>query len=150
MSQPHQEPAPQAALDTVFELASRLADLMRGTLAERGLTPGRAEALLVVHQHGPMLQRALSEALQCTPRHVTALVDVLEEQGWVTRRPHPTDRRATLVALTERGTATAAQLAREREEGARALFGDIPAADLRTFVRVAEQVRARLPDASGS
>jgi DNA-binding MarR family transcriptional regulator len=36
-----------------------------------------------------------------TPRNITALVDGLEEEGIVRRLPHPTDRRATLIELTE-------------------------------------------------
>lgn len=31
------------------------------------------------------------------------LVDRLERRGYVERRPDPTDRRATLICLTERG-----------------------------------------------
>ncbi len=33
------------------------------------------------------------------------LVDYLEERGYLERRPDPTDRRAALVCLTERGWA---------------------------------------------
>ena len=144
MDQEPESVSPQEALDKVFELAGRLADAMRETLTERGLTPGRAEAVLVLHRLGPAVQRALSEALACTPRHVTALVDVLEEQGWAARGPHPTDRRATVVTLTEQGTAVAVQLATERDAAARALLGDVPPADLATFVRIADQLMARM------
>jgi DNA-binding MarR family transcriptional regulator len=31
------------------------------------------------------------------------LVDYLEQRGYLERRPDPTDRRATLICLTERG-----------------------------------------------
>jgi hypothetical protein len=50
-----------------------------------------------------------------SPRNVTGLVDGLAESGFVTREPHPTDRRATLVALTERARASKAQM----DQGAR-------------------------------
>jgi DNA-binding MarR family transcriptional regulator len=36
---------------------------------------------------------------------VTNLVDRLEDQGFVAREPHPTDRRTTLAALTPEGRA---------------------------------------------
>jgi DNA-binding MarR family transcriptional regulator len=58
---------------------------------------------------------------------VTGLVDALEAGGFVERRPHPSDRRATLVTLTERGTATMAEMARDRQAIAAQLvegFGD--------------------------
>lgn len=135
---------PLVALDKVFELADKLSERMLSSLAERDLTPARAELLLVLQQSGPVVQRQLSQALRCTPRHVTSLVDGLEAAGFVIRRPHPTDRRATLVALTERGGAAATRLAAEREGAAQALLGDVSATDLATFVAVADQVLERI------
>jgi DNA-binding MarR family transcriptional regulator len=132
------------ALDRVFELAARLSEMMEHALTERGLTTARAEVLFVLHHRGPVVQRELSQALRCTPRHVTGLIDVLEAEGWVARSPHPTDRRATLVSLTERGAAAAARMDAERQDAAAALFGDVPATDLATFVAVLDQVLDRI------
>lgn len=129
-----------AAFDKVYELAAVVGAVMQERLAERGLTPARAEVLFVLNQHGAMVQRELSEALRCTPRHVTALIDALEDQGWVTRSPHPTDRRATLVALTEKGTAAATRMEGERQDAAQRLFGDLPVTELAGFVAVADHV----------
>lgn len=153
MTRPHHDQTiPVRALDKAFELAARIGRLMQEALTERGLTPGRAEALLVLHQHGrPLVQRELAAALQCTPRHVTALVDVLEQQGWVRRVAHPTDRRATLLAITDRGRDAAEWMATKRRDIARALLGDLSDADLTAFVTVADQLLggvARSPVAS--
>jgi DNA-binding MarR family transcriptional regulator len=133
-------PATEVALDRVFELAARLGDMMARALEERGLST----VLFVLHQREPMVQRELSQVLRCTPRHVTGLIDLLEAQGWVTRSPHPTDRRATLVSLTEQGAAAAARMHAERQEAAAALFGDVPADELATFVAVLDQVLDRI------
>jgi DNA-binding MarR family transcriptional regulator len=132
------------AFDRVFELAARLGDLMERDLGARGLSTARAEVLFVLHERGPLVQRELSQVLRCTPRYVTGLIDALEAQGWVARRPHPTDRRATLVSLTERGTAAAARMHAERQESAAALFGDVAADDLETFVAVLDRVLDRI------
>jgi DNA-binding MarR family transcriptional regulator len=44
------------------------------------------DALLTIHQHGrPLVQRELAQLLRCTPRHVTSLIDSLEEQCWAAR-----------------------------------------------------------------
>lgn len=134
-----------ATLDAVFELADRVGKLMYVTLTERGLTPARAEALLVLHHRGaPMVQRELSEALRCTPRHITALVDALEQHHWVARHPHPTDRRATLVGLTDQGSAAAERMDTERRAAAQELLGHLPARDLAGFTRVADHVLRHL------
>lgn len=128
------------AVDKVFALAAVVGAVMQEKLAERGLTPARAAVLFALNQQGALVQRELSEALRCTPRHVTALIDTLEAQGWVTRTPHPTDRRATLVTLTEKGTAAATRMERERQDAAQTLFGDLPATELAGFVAVADHV----------
>jgi DNA-binding MarR family transcriptional regulator len=43
--------------------------------------------------------------LQVHPTSVTSAVDRLENQGFVERLPHPTDRRAVLASITEAGRA---------------------------------------------
>ncbi len=139
-----QMPPSVVAFDRVFELAARLGDLMERDLSGRGLSTSRAEVLFVLYQRGPMVQRELSQALRCTPRYVTGLIDALEAQGWVARSPHPTDRRATLVTLTEQGAAAAARMYAERQEGAAALFGEVTPDDLETFVAVLDQVLDRI------
>jgi hypothetical protein len=84
------------ALDRLFEVTVVLGELMNRRLAEHGLTPARAE-VIALHRDGPLTQRELSQALKCTPRNVTGLIDALETAGFVARNPHPTDRRAALV-----------------------------------------------------
>ncbi|HEU0086547.1 MAG TPA: MarR family transcriptional regulator [Pseudonocardiaceae bacterium] len=138
-----------AALDKVFALAALLGKEMQEALAERGLTPARAEVLFVLNQQDAMVQRQLSQVLRCTPRHVTALIDALEADGWVTRSPHPTDRRATLVTLTDKGTAAAKRMEHERQQAAQTLFGDLPATDLAGFVAVADHVLRQVGASSG-
>jgi DNA-binding MarR family transcriptional regulator len=135
---------PVEALDTVFELAVRLTDAMQRGLGERGLNASRAEALLVLDRGGAIVQRQLGEALRCTPRYVTAIVDDLEAEGLVRRERHPTDRRATLVVLTEAGAAAAARMIEERRQAAQWLLGDVGPRSLSTFVSVARQVLDRI------
>lgn len=113
-----------AALARLFELGVRLTEAMDQGLGKQGLTQSRAEVIWRLHHLGPVTQRALSEALRCTPRNVTGLVDALEATGYVARLPHPRDRRATLVTLTERGRATAiAWQSAHQELATRALAG---------------------------
>ena len=73
-----------------------------------------------------------------TPRNVTGLVDALVETGFVTRGPHPTDRRATLVSLTAHGAEVAAGLAAGRVAFAEALFAEMSD---RRFAALVERAR---------
>lgn len=133
-----------AAFDKAFELVTHVAELMQDALAQRGLTTPKAQVIYALHHEGPQVQRKLSEALRCTPRHVTALIDNLSEAGFVARGPHPTDRRATLVTLTPQGVEAAERMARERKESAEELLGDVPDHQLVAFIAVADRfIRGR-------
>lgn len=135
------------ALAKLFELAVRLTDEMERGLVERGLTRARAELLWVLHHQGQTTQHALSQALRCTPRNVTGLVDALEVSGFVIRRPHPTDRRATLVALTEQGQHAVSTMHADYQELAAHLFADLAGNDVDSFVVALNQVLGRLRNA---
>jgi DNA-binding MarR family transcriptional regulator len=132
------------AMDRLFDLAVVLGDLMDRRLAERGLTPARAEVIWLLHREGPRTQRGLSDLLKCTPRNVTGLVDALQGAGFVSRSPHPTDRRSTMVALTELGDALVGEWRRDRDQGSAAILGDTSPAELTTFVAVLDRVLVSL------
>ncbi|GGM59953.1 MarR family winged helix-turn-helix transcriptional regulator [Microbacterium saperdae] len=71
-----------------------------------GLTTARVHLLWVLQHAGPSTQQSLSALCEVTPRNITGLVDALEQSGHVRRTPHPTDRRAVLVELTDDAAAT--------------------------------------------
>jgi len=135
------------ALDRLFALTIVLADAMGRGLAERGLTRARATVVWQLYHQGPLTQRKLSQALGTTPRNVTGLLDALEADGFVARRPHPTDRRATVVSLTERGRHASAMLHAEQQACASMLFDDVPRDQLAAFMETLDLVLARLRSA---
>jgi DNA-binding MarR family transcriptional regulator len=55
--------------------------------------------------HGGATASELADYLGTTRQAASQLVDELEGKGYVQRRPHPTDARARLVVLTDRGWA---------------------------------------------
>ena len=138
---------PGTTLDRLLEVVVLLSDDMTRSLARDGLTVPRATLVWLIHHHGPSTQRALADAMKVTPRNVTGLVDGLEATGFVTREPHPTDRRATLVSLTERGAAILEELAEGHRELARQLFGDLSPAQLAAFGDGLAHVTGRLREA---
>jgi DNA-binding MarR family transcriptional regulator len=132
------------AMDRLFDLAVVLGDLMDRRLAGHGLTPARAEVVWLLHRGGPRTQRELSQALKCTPRNVTGLVDALEAAGFVARSRHPTDRRAIVVSLTRHGATLATDWRRDRDSGTVHLLGEMSAAELTTFVTVLDRILGNL------
>jgi len=127
-----------------FRLAPRLMEIQDRGAREYGLGFARGRVLWALHASGPVLMRALSEALGISPRTVTGLVDALEADGWVTRSPHPEDRRATIISLTQ-AAENALDRLREHYAGlSHDLLGDIPADDLATVRRVMTTLEERL------
>jgi DNA-binding MarR family transcriptional regulator len=105
-----------------------------------GMSFGRARAIRRLARQ-PMSMGELAGVLGIDPPNATVLVDDLESQGLVRRRPHPTDRRAKVVETTRKGK----ELARRADSilatpppGLSALGTD----DLEALRRMLESVRA--------
>jgi DNA-binding MarR family transcriptional regulator len=117
---------------------------MEAGLAAHGLSRARATVVWLVHRGGPQTQRSLAKAIGVTARNVTALVDGLEESGFVRRTAHPDDRRALLVQLTDQGSAVTAGLAAEYERHSAYLFAGLPSEQVEQFVATMDTVMGRL------
>ncbi|MFJ2666421.1 MarR family winged helix-turn-helix transcriptional regulator [Nocardia fluminea] len=133
-----------AATDKLFELTEVLGAMMERGMAERGLTQARARLLWRLYQHGSLTQRALADLLAVSPRNVTGLLDGLAADDYIQRRPHPTDRRAALVTLTEHGTAFVETLRAQRNQMATALLDGLTQDQIENFFRTLDIVVDRL------
>ena len=103
--------ASMAAVTSVMRVQQILLSAVDGALRPHGLTFARYEALVLLDfaRRGSLPMRVMGERLQLHPTSVTNIVDRLQGDGLVRRMPHPTDRRATLVELTEDGRARLAE-----------------------------------------
>jgi DNA-binding MarR family transcriptional regulator len=75
-----------------------------------GLTPTQLAALSTVERYGPLRLGDLAAAEGIAPSTLTRLVIVLEEAGYVTRQPDPSDARASTIAITPLGRETMERL----------------------------------------
>jgi DNA-binding MarR family transcriptional regulator len=99
-----------------------------------GMSFGRARTIRRLARR-PMSMGELATALGIDPPNATTLVADLEAQGFVRRRPHPTDGRAKLVEATRKGKA----LARRAEAilaTPPAALSDLSAEDLEALGRI--------------
>jgi DNA-binding MarR family transcriptional regulator len=131
----------------LFTLAPRLVDVLDMGAREYGMSYARGRVVAALAASGPVLMRALSDAVGVTPRTITGLIDALEDDGWVERRAHPSDRRATIVALTPDAEAAFARLNENYGDLSRDMASGIPEADLHVALRVIDHISARLDDA---
>jgi DNA-binding MarR family transcriptional regulator len=96
-----------AAVTSVMRVQQIIQSSVDAALKPHGLTFARFEALVLLtfSRAGNLPMRVMGERLQLHPTSVTNIVDRLEGDGLVRRVPHPTDRRTTLVEITEAGRA---------------------------------------------
>lgn len=116
----------EEALDRILALVVLLNQDMTQSLARDGLTVSRAHVLWELRHRGPTTQRVIADAMGVSARTITGLIDGLVSTGFVTRQPHPTDRRAFLVTFTPHGAATIKAMEHEQQEFAHVLFGGMP------------------------
>ncbi len=73
------------------------------------LTPRMWGALNVLDAEGPVSQHQLGKAIGMDPSSMVGTIDELESRGLVRRQPHPSDRRAHALHVTEAGRKTLAR-----------------------------------------
>ena len=96
-----------AAVTSIMRVQQIVLSAVDGALRPHNLTFARYEALVLLTfaRRGRLPMRVMGDRLQLHPTSVTNIVDRLQADGLVLRTPHPTDRRATLVEITDAGTA---------------------------------------------
>jgi DNA-binding MarR family transcriptional regulator len=134
-----------SVLGRLFRLAPQFTELLDLGAREYGMGFARGRVLWALQESGPVVMRALSQRLGISPRTVTGLIDALEADGWVTRTPHPDDRRATIITLTPAAQTAISTLRDGYEALAHDLLADIDPADLAACQSVLGTVQQRLP-----
>lgn len=133
-----------ATLDKVLHLATLVGTDLARFERESELTTSRTHLLWILGADGPSTQQSLAAALAVSARNVTGLVDGLARSGHVSREPHPTDRRATLVTPTAKGEAAIRSLIEGHEHLARQLFEHVPDEQLAVFTATLDDTIATL------
>lgn len=139
------------AVETAFlltECEALLARALGRALAPHGISWPQALSLLVlVEQQGDVSATRLVERLGLGRTAMTSVVDRLERQGWVERRPLPSDRRVALLILTDAGRAKSVEIRPVIEAAASDYFGSVSEDELTAWQAGVERLRATLRSA---
>lgn len=134
-----QPPGP-AAQPSAAELAGllrlgvlRLNRALRANPADTAVGPA-ARAALGTLAGGPMSPGELARREGVSPPAISPVLAALERQELVARRPHPTDRRQSVIELTPAGTELVAEI-RAREAWLGSRIRELPDRDRRTLLR---------------
>jgi DNA-binding MarR family transcriptional regulator len=112
-----------------------------------GLTSTELEALEQLEQ-GSLTQRQLADRLFLTSGGTTLLVDRLEQRGFVSRRPHPSDRRAVLLELNPAAAAQTAPSLERYHQAVIAAAGKLSAAERNAVAGFLDAVSAAAVEAA--
>ncbi len=140
--------------DPARDVWLRMSDLVldnerrRAVADALGMSFGRARTIRRLARR-PMSMGELATALGIDPPNASTLVADLEAQGFVRRRPHPTDGRAKLVEATRKGKLLARRAEAILATPPAALTG-LSAEDLDTLLRILERVDGQRSQASSS
>ena len=113
-------------------------------MIEKGISPQRLRILGSLYERGPRIMSDLKEELGVTATNITALIDALEEDGYVVRKPHPSDRRATVIELSAKAKAQLALGCTDYKDRVAEIFSDLSEAECREFTRTLEKLWNRL------
>ncbi|RKT71013.1 DNA-binding MarR family transcriptional regulator [Saccharothrix variisporea] len=83
----------------------RLTRRLRAQRVNSAISLTQVSALSTLHKCGPLTPGELAAKEGVQPPSMTRVIAALEEFGFATRRPHPTDGRQAIVELTEAGLA---------------------------------------------
>ena len=120
----------------------------RRRIAHTGATPDQYTALRTLYEHSGrgLTQSQLTELIASDPNTVAALVERMEQAGWVAREPHERDRRANRIRLLPSGERKFRQLRKIALALQQEILGDWPESRREEFLAnlayVADRCRA--------
>ncbi len=88
-------------------------------------------------------QKQLSELMRINPSTMSEFIGHLESDGYVKRNIDPSDKRATLITLTEKGRARACELQDERKEKLNQLFSPLTEEERKELFRLLNKLQRR-------
>lgn len=96
--------------------AAQMTRLSREALRAAGARKDHFVVLAALAEFGPASQAALSERTSVYKSDLVAVLNDLEDGGWVRRAPDPADKRRNVITITEPGRRRLAELDRVLDE----------------------------------
>jgi homoprotocatechuate degradation regulator HpaR len=88
---------------------------VRAMLAQSSLNEQKWRVLRVLDEGGPMEQTAIAQAACLLLPSLTRILQTMEADGLLTREPHPSDKRKTVVTIAPGGAALIARFGEESQ-----------------------------------
>lgn len=128
----------------VYELSRAMRHYLSRATRTLGFTQEQWRALWHLSRNEGLTQTSLAGLLDVQPISLTRALDRLAEQNLIERRPSPTDRRATLVFLTENARPVIAQLTAILDDFRATAIAGLSGDELAQASRLLGRMRANL------
>jgi DNA-binding MarR family transcriptional regulator len=123
-------------VEAFTELGPAWGRWVNASLPSSSVSFARMRLLRALESLGEQSMSELAVCLEVTQRRITALVDALEEEGLVERRPHPTDGRSTLVSITPAGSKQQNLNWSQHQSEVALAFADLPVAQQKQLLEI--------------
>ncbi len=141
-------PAKAAFSEEIWKVSRKMRTLFDARVRAEGLTLARARTLMFLGKNGCMTQTELAELLEIEGPTLVPLLDGLEKQGLIERRPVDGDRRAKQIVLTAAGKDQAAYVDTLVRDFRSDVLKDIGDDDLKAAIRVFHAMARNIEAAS--
>lgn len=136
-----------AFVDELSKASRKLRTSFDAKVKAHGLTMARARTLLRLLKQDCINQTELAVELEIEGPTLVRLLDNLESQGLIERRPVDRDRRAKQIALTAFGREQAGKVSKLADEVRETVLADVSEDDLLAAIRVFRAMSQKLESA---
>lgn len=119
----------------------RASALFKETFGKYGITPQQFGVMRFLWEEDGITQVELSNRSQIDRTTIGGLIDKLERSGLVKRLPHPEDRRAYRISLTETGRGLERELTPLAEELHKAIINPLTAQEVEVLTHILKKLR---------
>lgn len=103
-------PSRQELFDDLFAFNRKLRAAFDALVREHGMTLSRARVFRKLSRRDGINQRELADELELETPTLVRILDAMEAQNFIERRPAQSDRRAKQIFMTESGKVVAAEV----------------------------------------
>ena len=133
-------------LESLNKASRKIHTAFNQQVTAHGLTYPRARVLFRLAKKQGMTQSELACEMELEQATMVRLLDRMEENGVIERRPDANDRRVKLIVLTPHGEEQAALVKSIADRMRMRIFADIDEKDLRASIALIETISANIAD----
>ncbi|MEU6258554.1 MarR family transcriptional regulator [Streptomyces sp. NPDC047043] len=103
MSTPESQPWNRTLNHALWRATQAISRNLNGALEQLGVTITQLGMMVTLEQRGPCSAADLARGHHITPQSVNTALNHLDQLAWITRSPHPVNKRIVLIDVTDRG-----------------------------------------------